>query len=65
MKNKITIGYVIQVFDTNTKTCIKQEFIAGDQVEWETVTGQPYDCDEEEHSFVFEMYQPYEMVQPS
>jgi hypothetical protein len=33
--NKITTGFVIQQYDTETKKFVSQEFIAGDEVEWE------------------------------
>lgn len=56
-KKKITTGFVIQTFDDNNK-CIKQEFTAGDPVEWEDENGLPIDCPENDE------YQPYDMVQP-
>ena len=34
MKKKVTYGFVVQTFDDDGK-CVEQEFIAGDQVEWE------------------------------
>lgn len=33
---KITTGFVIQEFDTEKKEYVKQEFIAGDEVDYET-----------------------------
>jgi hypothetical protein len=36
---KITPGYVIQVFDTDTKQCIQQCFNATDGVEYEDIDG--------------------------
>jgi hypothetical protein len=35
--NKITYGFVVQVFDTEKKAFVSQEFVAGDQVELEEV----------------------------
>ena len=40
--NKITVGFVIQTFDKNATgkfICTKQEFIAGDQVDYEDQDG--------------------------
>lgn len=56
--SKITYGFVIQTFDTKTNKCTKQEFVAGDQVDWEDGIGEPIeanlDCE----------YQPFVMEQP-
>ena len=60
--NKITIGFVIQRYDDHTGNCIGQEFIAGDQVDYETLSGEPItplDFTE------IEQYQPFDMVQPA
>jgi hypothetical protein len=43
--NKITTGYVIQQFDTEKQKFVSQEFVAGDEVDWETEVGQPVDMD--------------------
>ncbi len=40
--NKITVGFVIQTFEENATgkfVCTKQEFIAGDQVDYEDQDG--------------------------
>lgn len=37
---KITTGFVVQEFDTETKQFISQEFIAGDDVEFENEIGE-------------------------
>jgi hypothetical protein len=58
MYNKITIGFVIQAFN-NDGECISQEFIAGDQVDYEDTEGWPLDNIPEK-----EQYQPFDMVQP-
>ncbi len=47
--NKITVGFVIQTFEESTAgefTCAKQEFIAGDQVDYEDPNGNPIDLPE-------------------
>lgn len=31
---KITTGFVIQNYDTDTERFVSQEFVAGDQVDW-------------------------------
>ncbi len=54
---KITTGFVIQTYNDNGK-CTSQEFIAGDQVDWETDDGQPIEAPGNEE------YQPFDMVQP-
>jgi len=44
--NKITVGFVIQAFKKNADgkfICISQEFIAGDQVDYENPNGDPID----------------------
>jgi len=53
--NKITVGFVIQKFDTESGKCISQEFVAGDEVSYETESGKHLDDD---------LYQPYDMVNP-
>ena len=56
---KITTGFVIQNYDG--EKCVGQEFIAGDQVDYETPDGESLvlgiDVDEGN-------YQPFDMVQP-
>ena len=55
--NKVTTGFVIQKFDTETRQFVSQEFIAGDQVDFENERGEPVEsCDE---------YLPFDMKQPS
>ena len=54
-KRKMTVGTVIQTFDDDNK-CIEQEFIAGDEVDYEDADGNRIDTWDE--------YQPFEMVQP-
>ena len=56
---KITTGYVIQCYNTETKKWISQEFVAGDDCEYEDMEGHllvPNPIEDE--------YLPFEMVQP-
>ena len=60
--NKITVGFVIQNYTTlpnGTTVCTEQEFIAGDQVDYETTGGAPIEVDTDK-----EVYCPMDMVQP-
>ena len=68
--NKITTGFVIQTFDTETKQYTKQEFIAGNEVDYEKQDGTQVHSTEMA-SLGFgpyakspEPYLPFEMVQP-
>ena len=58
MIHKITWGFVVQKFDDNKFT--SQEFIAGDQVEYETTNGKQVEEEEIEEL----PYVPFDMVQP-
>lgn len=60
---KITTGFVVQTYDGNK--CIAQEFIAGDDVSYETVDGEPLPDDDRQEVIDNEVYQPFNMVQPS
>ena len=56
--NKITVGFVIQTFEKNAEgkfVCSTQEFVAGDQVDYEDLDGNPIDPPDYE-------YQPYNMT---
>ena len=57
--NKITPGFVIQSYDTDTGRCIGQEFVAGDHVQYEDDIGLPVEWRE-----AAEACQPFSMVQP-
>jgi hypothetical protein len=62
--DKITIGFVIQRFDTDSQRFISQEFVGSDQVDYE-IDGDSIDYEDFEdlldsHSGYF----PFEMVQP-
>jgi hypothetical protein len=59
--NKITTGFVVQQYDTDLQTWISQEFVAGDQCDYENEDGDPVPSDEMGDP---EPYLPFEMVQP-
>ena len=54
--NKITPGFVVQQF--NGTSCIRQEFLAGDQVDFEDLNGEAISTPDNA------AYQPFTMVQP-
>ena len=60
--NKITDGYVIQQYDTNTDTWVSQEFISGDGVGYETEEGGVVDP---AVMGTPEPYLPFNMTQPT
>ena len=53
---KITVGFVIQEYDTETGKFVSQEFMAGDQVDWEDEDGNA--IPKEDAYLSFEMVQP-------
>lgn len=53
---KITIGFVVQEYDTETGKFVSQDFVAGDQVDWEDEDGNA--IPEEDAYLSFEMVQP-------
>jgi len=55
---KITVGFVVQDYNENGE-CTGQEFVAGDQVDWEDENGDIIVPPQNE------AYQPFEMVQPT
>jgi|TARA_B100000809_G_scaffold227290_1_gene239539 hypothetical protein len=59
--NKITVGYVIQCFDTKTSRCTGQSFIAGDIVDYEKPDGAPVESEKQIEKLG---YLPFDMVQP-
>jgi len=61
MHKKITTGFVIQDYVTigRKHICTNQEFIAGDQVDYEDKAGNPVNVDVEK-----EQYQPFNMQNP-
>lgn len=56
--SKITTGFVIQVYDTESGKFISQEFVAGDDVVYES-GGESVDGD------LIPNYLPFDMVQPT
>lgn len=60
--NKITTGFVIQKFDTETQKFIGQSFIAGDDVQWENQEGDK--VEEPGQPNTADPYLPFEMIQP-
>lgn len=54
---KITVGFVVQSFDSETGKCLDQEFVASDDCSFEDEQG--------EHLDIFhDLYFPLEMKQP-
>jgi hypothetical protein len=39
--NKVTVGTVVQSYDTILKKFVSQEFVAADEVTWENQRGEP------------------------
>ncbi len=62
--NKITLGWVWQSFDTDTKQYTEQRFVAGDDVAYEENDGTPCPSIEDALEIQIEPYLPFEMVQP-
>ncbi len=58
---KITTGFVIQEFEKDG-TFVGQSFIAGDEVEYENVSGETCDEPDEEKSAPFDMVQPFDNI---
>ena len=56
--SKITVGFVVQDY-SDEGICTNQEFIAGEEVEYENKFGEPVNVNTEA-----EVYQPFDMVQP-
>ena len=61
--NKVTVGFVVQVFDTELKRFISQEFVAGEDVTYEDKKGDGVDSnivevDGKGASLPFHMVQP-------
>lgn len=58
---KITIGFVVQDFDTDKGEFVSQEFIAGDEVDVEDEHGNGVD----DTVAIDAAYLPFDMVQPN
>jgi hypothetical protein len=52
---KITTGFVVQTFDTITEKWVSQEFVAGDECDYENDKGD---------YAVIDQYLPFNMIQP-
>ena len=63
--SKITAGFVIQRFDTIAGKWLDQEFVQGDQFEYENEAGEPVDYDQLCASGGKGAYLSFEMKQPS
>ena len=61
---KITKGYVTQIFDTEKKDFVEQFFTAGDSCEYVDERGKFVSFESLKVDHV-EMYLPYDMVQPT
>ena len=59
---KITSGFVIQQFDTELNCFVSQEFVAGDDCDYEDEEGEAVDCEDVMPSP--EPYLSFDMVQP-
>lgn len=59
---KVTDGYVVQVFDTDTKKWVDQEFVCGDDVQLQDERRNPIDADTQE--IMADQYLPFTMIQP-
>lgn len=57
---KITVGFVVQTWDDDKKRWVSQDFVAGDQVDWETEDGTPIVVDSTSEV----PYLHFNMVQP-
>jgi hypothetical protein len=61
--NKVMAGFVVQVFDTEKRRFVSQQFVAGDQCDYEDQDGNPVDrkaleADGKEAYLSFDMVQP-------
>ena len=57
--NKITTGFVIQEYDTELRKFISQEFIAGDESDYEDLNGNSMEGLMSDFPYL-----PFEMIQP-
>ena len=56
--NKITVGFVVQRYDTDKKIWLDQEFKAGDDATWENLDGDMVEAPENAGDLTMEMIQP-------
>jgi hypothetical protein len=62
--NKVTVGFVIQEFDTETRKFTNQRFIAGEDVQWEDGKGEVVSKKGNCWGGEDEPYLPFNMIQP-
>lgn len=65
--NKITTGFVVQKFDTETGKFVSQHFTAGCECDYEEEDGTPLNGSQlgvEDEQLVFDAYLPFDMIQP-
>ena len=60
--HKTTVGSVTQVFDTDSQCFVRQDFIAGDEVSYETPEGDT--LTDETSTGTTKEYLPFDMKQP-
>lgn len=66
--NKITTGFVVQTFDTDSGKFTEQNFTAGDETTWNDHFGNQLERNSElivSHGWLDEPYLDFEMVQPN
>lgn len=61
---KITTGFVIQEFNTDTQKFVSQQFVAGDEVDYEVEGSAINQVDFENKLVSHNGYLPFTMVQP-
>ena len=61
--NKVTIGFVVQHFDTETKRFVEQHFVGSDDRSWENEMGDSVDAPKGKNGD--EPYLNYEMKSPA
>jgi hypothetical protein len=64
MYSKITFGYVIQNYDSETGDCVEQQFVADERVERQDQNGQPIPEDQVGELANTEKECSFDMVQP-
>jgi hypothetical protein len=58
---KITTGFVVQTFNSEVGNWVNQEFVAGDQVDYEDENGDPVN---DKDNPALNQYLTFNMVQP-
>lgn len=64
--SKVTVGFVVQQFDTDRQDWVCQDFMASDECEYETGDGDPINVEDflDHVASSREPYLQYDMVQP-